>query len=211
MDRCRYYLRAVICRKLNDFTKEMTLWCPSPVDDTRPAKGNAIATISVPVEMEVGLEDFLHIKMNLRKSVYAIDEEIVGILSFFLVRLNIVSVEAHLIRKEFAAGDETPISQEKISFAEILDGPAYGGDIIPVHLDLASVKDRLGPTLKLVNKMFSIRYFVAVILRDTENRKYYKQVEIELVKSAPSTKSPEENEWTKELDAFPFKLALVVQ
>ena len=62
--RCRYYVRVVLHRKLTDISKEITLcvrFCPknamlgSPTDLTSPS----------PLELEVGLEEFLHIRMTI--------------------------------------------------------------------------------------------------------------------------------------------------
>lgn len=100
-----------------------------------------------------------------------------------MVRVRIVDVEVNLVRKEVGV-DDLLIQQTILTSKQLMDGPAHRGDQIPMQLDLASIADRLTATMEAVNKMFSIRYYVGVILRDTEGRKYYKQVEIELVKGA---------------------------
>lgn len=68
----RYYLKAVISRKMTDITKETTLWCSHGRDldaslATEPTKSTSPVS-SVPVELEVGLEEFLHIKLQLGRS-----------------------------------------------------------------------------------------------------------------------------------------------
>lgn len=112
---------------------------------------------------------------------YTFDDEIKGLLRFLMVRVRIVDVEVNLVRKEVGA-DDLLIQQTTLTSKQLMDGPAHRGDQIPMQLDLASIADRLTGTMEAVNKMFSVRYYVGVILRDTEGRKYYKQVEVELVK-----------------------------
>lgn len=92
-----------------------------------------------------------------------------------------IDVELNLVRKEMAP-DDAVLDQTVITSWQCLDGAAFKGDHIPVFLDLASIKDRLTPTMILVNRLFSIRYFLSLVLRDAEGRKYYKQVEIYLIR-----------------------------
>lgn len=68
----RYYLRAVLARKMTDITKETTLWCcRGRGTDASPTTGKTTSpslSTSPPVELEVGLEEFLHIKLQLGRS-----------------------------------------------------------------------------------------------------------------------------------------------
>ncbi len=175
----RYCVRVVIERRLADVVREATLWC------ARPPPGAADAGLEGgggggAVELDVGLEDFLHIKLHLDRSRFAFCDVVTGALQFILVRVRIIDVQIALTRKEIGATEGEVLDQVTLTTKQLLDGPAHRGDTIPVHLDLASIAPELTPTMSHVNRVFSLRYYVSVILRDAEGRKYYKQVEVHL-------------------------------
>ena len=67
---------------------------------------------------------------------------------------------------------------------EIMDGSPVRGECIPVRLFLSGFE--LTPTFKDVNKKFSVRYFLNLVLIDQEDRRYFKQQEITLWRPAAS-------------------------
>ena len=52
------------------------------------------------------------------------------------------------------------------------------GECIPIRFYLASAD--LTPTYENVNKRFSLRYYINLVLIDEEDRRYFKQQEITL-------------------------------
>lgn len=52
------------------------------------------------------------------------------------------------------------------------------GESIPIRVFLAGYE--LTPTMRDINKKFSVRYFLNLVLMDTEDRRYFKQQEITL-------------------------------
>lgn len=50
------------------------------------------------------------------------------------------------------------------------------GESIPIRVFLAGYD--LTPTMRDINKKFSVRYFLNLVLMDTEDRRYFKQQEI---------------------------------
>ncbi|GAA5805628.1 hypothetical protein HPULCUR_011149 [Helicostylum pulchrum] len=67
-------------------------------------------------------------------------------------------------------------SNENITKFEIMDGAPVKGETIPIRLFLGGFE--LGPTFRDINKKFSIRYYLNLVLIDEENRRYFKQQEI---------------------------------
>lgn len=62
----------------------------------------------VPMKMEVGIEDCLHIDFEYNKSFYHLRDIIVGRVNFHLVKIKIKSMEIALVRKEtFGTGVTT--------------------------------------------------------------------------------------------------------
>lgn len=59
-----------------------------------------------------------------------------------------------------------------------MDGAPVKGESIPIRVFLAGYD--LTPTMREINKKFSVRYFLNLVLMDTEDRRYFKQQEITL-------------------------------
>ena len=123
-----------------------------------------------------------------------------GKIYFLLVRIKIKHMELSIIRRETTG---TPPNQynesETITKFEIMDGaPIRGsssspfnppsswggrklrpaadclpGETIPIRLFLGGFD--LTPTFRDVNKKFSTRYYLNLVLIDEENRRYFKQ------------------------------------
>lgn len=61
-----------------------------------------------------------------------------------------------------------------------MDGAPVRGESIPIRVFLAGYD--LTPTMRDVNKRFSVRYFLNLVLMDEEDRRYFKQqVSIQLL------------------------------
>lgn len=59
---------------------------------------------------------------------------------------------------------------------------SHAGESIPIRVFLAGYD--LTPTMREINKKFSVRYFLNLVLMDTEDRRYFKQQEITLWRKA---------------------------
>ncbi|XP_049955782.1 vacuolar protein sorting-associated protein 26B-like [Schistocerca serialis cubense] len=166
--RLRYFLRVTIVRRLSDIIKEMdivvhTLSC-------YPEMNNSI-------KMEVGIEDCLHIEFEYNKSKYHLKDVIVGKIYFLLVRIKIKHMEIAIIKRETTgSGPNTFTENETIAKYEIMDGAPVRGESIPIRVFLAGYD--LTPTMRDINKNFSVRYYLNLVLMDEEDRHYFKQQEI---------------------------------
>ncbi|XP_058651954.1 vacuolar protein sorting-associated protein 26A isoform X2 [Onychostoma macrolepis] len=173
--RLRYFLKVTIVRRLSDLVKEYDLIVHQLA--TYPDVNNSI-------KMEVGIEDCLHIEFEYNKSKYHLKDVIVGKIYFLLVRIKIQHMELQLIKKEMTGiGPSTTTETETVAKYEIMDGAPVKGESIPIRLFLAGYD--LTPTMRDVNKKFSVRYFLNLVLVDEEDRRYFKQQEIVLWRKAP--------------------------
>ncbi|NWI05473.1 VP26A protein, partial [Tichodroma muraria] len=162
-------------RRLSDLVKEYDLIVHQLA--TYPDVNNSI-------KMEVGIEDCLHIEFEYNKSKYHLKDVIVGKIYFLLVRIKIQHMELQLIKKEITGiGPSTTTETETIAKYEIMDGAPVKGESIPIRLFLAGYDPT--PTMRDVNKKFSVRYFLNLVLVDEEDRRYFKQQEIILWRKAP--------------------------
>lgn len=75
---------------------------------------------------------------------------------------------------------------ETIAKYEIMDGAPVKGESIPIRVFLAGYD--LTPTMREINKKFSVRYFLNLVLMDTEDRRYFKQQEITLWRKPDKTR-----------------------
>jgi len=164
----RYFVRVTISRRLTDIVNEKDIWVYSyrmPVDSNSSIK------------MEVGIEDCLHIEFEYNKSRYHLKDVIVGKIYFLLVRIKIKHMELSIIRRETTGAAPNQYNDsETITKFEIMDGAPVRGETIPIRLFLGGFE--LTPTFRDVNKKFSTRYYLNLVLVDEENRRYFKQQEI---------------------------------
>lgn len=164
--RLRYYVNVVIGRKYNQISKEEEFIVYNPIEEPKfPDK---------PIKMEVGIEDCLHIEFEFSRCVYSLKDCVLGKVFFNLVRIKIKHMELNVIRKEtFGTGDKAVTESENLTKFEIMDGAPVKGECIPVRFYLASVD--LTPSYENINKRFSVRYFLNLVLVDEEDRRYFKQ------------------------------------
>lgn len=111
---------------------------------------------------------------------YSLKDVIVGKIYFLLVRLKIKHMELSIIRRETTGVAPNQYNEsETITKFEIMDGAPVRGETIPIRLFLGGFD--LTPTFKDVNKKFSTRYYLSLVLVDNDGRRYFKQSEITLV------------------------------
>lgn len=164
----RYFLRVVIAKRLGDIIKEYDVMVHTL--STYPDGGPSI-------RMEVGIEDCLHIEFEYNKSRYHLKDVIVGKIYFLLVRIKIKYMEIAIIKRESVGMSSNMYNDsETIAKYEIMDGAPVRSESIPIRLFLAGYD--LTPTMKDVNKKFSVRYYLNLVLIDEEERRYFKQQEI---------------------------------
>lgn len=206
--RLRYYLKVTVSRKSSDVSKEREIWVyqyvranelassskSKAISTLEHGKGNAgkqnitrdgngkNGTVKAPepvsiVKMDVGIENCLHIEFEYSKNKYPLKGVIVGRIYFLLVRLKIKHMELSLIRRETvgSGANQSSESTTVVRF-EIMDGAPVKGETIPIRLFLGGFD--LVPTYRDVNKKFSTRTFLSLVLIDEDARRYFKQSEI---------------------------------
>ncbi|CCT62134.1 hypothetical protein H9Q69_013539 [Fusarium xylarioides] len=188
----RYFVRVTVSRRMADVIREKDIWVYSY---RIPPEMNSS------IKMDVGIEDCLHIEFEYSKSKYHLKDVIVGRIYFLLVRLKIKHMELSIIRRETtgAAPNQYNESETLVRF-EIMDGSPSRGETIPIRLFLGGFD--LTPTFRDVNKKFSTRYYLSLVLIDEDARRYFKQSEIILYRQAPDA-APVLNAGTSSLPAPP--------
>lgn len=128
--------------------------------------------------MEVGIEDCLHIEFEYDRQKYHLQDVVQGKIFFLLVRIKIKHMELAVIRRETAgSGNNTYNESENITKFELMDGAPVKGECVPIRLYLKPL-EKLTPTYRSVNNVFSVKYYLNLVLIDEEDRRYFKQQEI---------------------------------
>jgi len=168
--RLRYVLRVSISRNYAPkITEEQELLVWNYEEETEP---------KIPVKMEVGIEECLHIEFEFHKKHYHLQDVVIGRINFRLVRLKIKHMEIALLRKETSGVDPNAVTEtETITKFEIMDGAPVRGETIPIRLFLKAY-DTLTPTYVNINNKFSVKYYINIVLLDEEDRRYFKQQEL---------------------------------
>lgn len=165
----KYFVKVTVKRGLSDVCAQRVIWVrdytPNPL---LPDPG---------WQLEVGLEDQLHINFTSPKTRYSLHESLEGELHFSLVNLRIKSADLSIVRREIVGKQVT--DQEVLQRYQIIEGSPARYDTIPFSLPLANLRD-LTPSLRELEKVGSLLYFVNLIIYDVEGRRYFKQQEIQL-------------------------------
>lgn len=178
--RLRYFLRITVMRAqyTPNIVKEMDI-CVQHCVKEPPS--------NLPIRMEVGIEDALHIEFEYNKSKFHLRDVVIGKIYFLLVRINIKRMEVEIRRRE-SAGSGANVYNEKdtVMKFEVMDGAPVPGESIPVRMFLGSCK-ALTPTYRSINNKFSVKYYLNLVLVDEEDRRYFKQSEITIWRAAFQT------------------------
>ena len=175
----RYFIRVTIARAsyASNITKEFDI-AVQHLETEPPTR---------PIRMEVGIEDALHLEFEYNKDKFHLDDVVIGKIYFLLVRIRVKRMEVE-IRKKESAGTGANIYNEMDTLLkfEVMDGSPVRTECIPVRLFLNGCKN-LTPTYRNVNNKFTVKYYLNLVLVDEDDRRYFKQSEIELWRASYTT------------------------
>lgn len=141
-----------------------------------------VPEINNSIKMEVGIEDCLHIEFEYKKSKYHLKDVLVGKIYFLLVRIKLKHMELEIRRRETTGAGANQFNEtETMAKYEVMDGAPVKGECVPIRLFLSAYD--LTPTYKNINNKFSVKYFLNLVLVDEEDRRYFKQQEIQLYRN----------------------------
>lgn len=85
-------------------------------------------------QMEVGIEDCLHIEFEYGKGVYSLLDTVVGKIYFLLVRIKLKHMEIEIRRRETTGtGANLHNESETLAKYEIMDGAPVRGENVPIR------------------------------------------------------------------------------
>ncbi|KAI7740704.1 hypothetical protein M8C21_023515 [Ambrosia artemisiifolia] len=171
--RLRYVLKVTISR---GYAGSITQYQDFVVRNYSPPP-----SINNSIKMEVGIEDCLHIEFEYNKSKYHLKDVIIGKIYFLLVRIKLKNMDLEIRRRESTgSGANTHVETETLAKFELMDGES-----IPIRLFLSPYE--LTPTHHNINNKFSVKYYLNLVLVDEEDRRYFKQQEITIYRTAETS------------------------
>lgn len=86
------------------------------------------------MQMEVGIEECLHIEFEYDKNKYHMKDTVVGKIYFLLVRIKLKHMEIEIRRREtIGSGSNARNENETLAKYEIMDGAPVRGESIPIR------------------------------------------------------------------------------
>ena len=180
----KYYIKIIINTKMINYTYEEEFCAANPIDSV------FLMEEDESMKMSVGLQNLLSLDFDLEHKNYNCRGTVKGIVSFNYIHLPIKYMEIQLLKNEvvFLDNKHEPII---IDSYELIDGSPIKKDKIPFRLYLNSYS--LTPTYRNVGNVFSVKYYVKLVLGDFENNTFFKQTEIKLFRVFKTKKNPDLN------------------
>lgn len=131
------------------------------------------------VKVEIGVENLLHVCFELDRKNFHLKDTISGRVSFKKINLELENMSLKIIKIESLFGKEGEL--EPLGVYEIMDGtPSSTEDIIYFKLHLKGYNN-LSQTIKNeINNNINVSYYISLEISDTENRNFFKKIEINL-------------------------------
>ena len=131
------------------------------------------------IKVEIGVENILHVCFELDRKNYHLKDIISGRVSFKKINLELENMSLKIIKIESLFGKEGDI--EPLGIYEIMDGsPSSTEDIIYFKMYLKGYNN-LSQTIKNeMNNNINVSYYISLEICDTENRNFFKKIEINL-------------------------------
>ena len=143
------------------------------------------------IKMSVGLQNLLSIDFELEHINYNCRGTIKGLITFNYIHFPIKYVEVQLLKSEVVLNENNKKEPVVIEDIELIDGNPDKNDTVPFRIFLKSYN--LTPTYKNINNIFSVKYYVNLIVGDFEKNTFFKQTEIKLFRIFKTKPNPDLN------------------
>lgn len=132
------------------------------------------------IKLEVGIDDWLHLVFEIERNKYHLKDCIEGFVKFKKVSIRLTSMELQIIKKETLHGANSKTDTEVITRFEIMDGAPSRNETIPIKWFISPYD--LTPSYQNINNRMQVQYFINLVLIDVEDRRYFKQHELLLMR-----------------------------
>ncbi|KAG5489503.1 hypothetical protein GH5_00376 [Leishmania sp. Ghana 2012 LV757] len=186
----RYFVQATVRQRIKSPSVKEEVWVHRVDEALSESQPDASAHMNYfretcfgpeSISMNVGVDNVLHIEFRYDKKIFHLSERVLGKVAYKVADMDIAYGEVGLVRKEFLSPGQPgeTMESETLQKFEVMDGTPIVEEVVPIRLYLKSVP-RLTPTYKNVENLFSVRYFLNLVLVSQEGKRYFKQQEIDL-------------------------------
>ena len=131
------------------------------------------------ININIGVENLIHINIKLLKSKYFLDDVIAGKIKIVKSNIQLINVILSIKKKEIInVGNADIANEDIIARYELIEGFPEEGDESFFRYQLKSIKN-LSPSYEN-NEKFSVQYFLAFEFYDGNDYQFFKNVEIEI-------------------------------
>lgn len=176
--RIKYVLRVTVGRLLADARQERPIWISSlPLSESNHDFERS-------KNVEIGIENYIRVDFYLANLQSSLSGVLRGHIVFHALNLPIRTAQVCLVQKVLRLDTHAQVSQRILKAQQILDGPPVLNMRIPFRLGLldCAVLGEFagGGSIDEVGKLWAIKYFLQLVLIDTQERHYFKQHEVHL-------------------------------
>lgn len=184
----KYYLKVIINTQKEDNSNEtienqIYICCLKPITNSICEDYFLNKNNNKEININIGIENIIHVRINLLKTKYCLDDEIIG-------KIKIVKSEITLNNIFLDIKREEKINIKNLNLAycqdlekfELMEGIPEEGDEMCFRYYLNGVKN-LSPSYYNTDekeKKFEVRYFLTFEFNDNKGHQFFKNVEIEI-------------------------------
>ena len=131
------------------------------------------------IKVEIGVESLLHVCFELDRKNYHLKDVISGKVTFKKINLELENMSLKLLKIESLFGQQD--EAESLGFYEIMEGtPSSTDDVIYYKMYLKAFNNLSQSIKNEMNNNINVSYYLNLEICDTENRNFFKKIEINL-------------------------------
>ena len=131
------------------------------------------------IKVEIGVESLLHVCFELDRKNYHLKDVISGKVTFKKINLELENMSLKLLKIESLFGQQD--EAESLGFYEIMEGtPSSTDDVIYFKMYLKAFNNLSQSIKNEMNNNINVSYYLNLEICDTENRNFFKKIEINL-------------------------------
>ena len=155
--------------------KEIVILKPTLIEDYKKFT-------NFPMKIEIGVENKIHVILEINKNNYFLRDIIIGKVIFVNVNIIIKTMFIQIIRKEnLNFNNEFSSETIVLNNYEIMDDNIEKNNEILFRFYLNGIKN-LTPNYENIDKKIKIEYFLNIEIIDVNNNRFFKKIEIKLTR-----------------------------
>ena len=184
----KYFLKVFVNTKKEDFSIEtienqLEICCLKPISKSICEDYFLNKTNNKEININIGIENVIHVKINLLKTKYCLDDEITGKITIVKSEITLNNIFLEIKREEKININNLNLAYcQDLAKFELMEGIPEEGDEMNFRFYLNGVKN-LSPSYYNTDekeKKYEVRYFLTFEFNDDKGYQFFKNVEIEI-------------------------------